>query len=590
MEIRIWRASHHRIIVIFLFALLCQASQLKSQILNRNHAEEWINQSSCVTIAPQVDSLSVGNYPVLDQNASIFKEKCKKISKTSAGTLFLVVRPKTDTVSGKRLLKMGAISLYRDSVRVDGQVLEIEPIKDEPVIVKVKFQARPRKSWFSKSYNIGDEVELAEVLFYDQLLSDTNVRIVESFLAIKYSVKLTEICTKELPGYLSLYNDWFWDMKADDWYDEEVMGLGRMDRAGFYQSQSFSADSKRVKIALDSMETIGGGHQVNIQDSSLLVLSKGGQFSSKQCGVSPADFLFKLKLFNWVSDANRLLVEVDSVFNYTSVVLSDGLNALPVQHKVLGGVSYFEIPIATLISEKSYFVVGVDVPDTCDFLYDLDLSYCDSSGQNSLTLTLDSSLLPSNCSIININTRSRLDTVVSRPVVSLTNINQGNYEMIVSNQSGVIVHSVFEFVDCSSLNYAVGNKSERNEKNGFDFENTDQVPDKNELDSSSGLVENIGRSNILKRSEFEESTSDEAVWFYPNPVNRGDKFNVEFSNVDDVEFTIQILDNKGALLNEKIFIPTSSNSKYQFTLSQPGTFIVRVLSSEHIAIQTFVVK
>lgn len=543
-----------------------------------------------------IDTFSIGNHPILDAEGSLLHKYCEAIGEESVGTLFMVVRPKYDTLPDKRLLKLGAVSLYRDSLKVDQQSIDLNRIEGDPVIVKVKFQARSRSSWFSKHFRMHESIDLAEVIFYEAQLDDEQIRKVESYLALKYSIKIDQICSKKQPEYLDLSGNGLWNYKVDALYNEQIMALGRMDRANFFQSQSFSPDSKRLQIALDSLVILGENPPVSIQDSSLMIVSKGSDKLGRQCGGNPADYLFKIKLFDWVSSAGTLLIQMDTLLNYTNVMVSDGMNSVPGTYTTLGNSTTLSVPLATLNDATNYFIVGVATPDTCNPLYNVAFRYCDSAGYNGLDLGLDTAALPVDCRIVSLDDGSVFDTLVSQPFIQLSNMDAGHYELLASNQNGVILHSVFAFNSCPSQ-YFMHDGGASPGSHDFVFSSAETLPSTfssgrtSNKEGNSIYTNSATDSGIGHKATSQKNSTEESINIYPNPIPRGGNVYVSFSNLDDQQFTIQIMDNKGALLRQENFTPNLGNRKYQFPLNEPGTYLVRVLqSADQYTLQTIVVK
>lgn len=582
-----------KLFVLFSFGFVSFPSF--SQILSESNNTVRVFDKTASVFLPYVDSTSVGNYGVLDPKSGGFVKFGKELASKSSGTMFLVVRPKLDTLPSGRLLRVGPISLYSDSLKIDGRKIDIEPITNKPVIVKVKYQAKPRKSWLQKMFKIEESIDLAEVIYFEEQLSNEQIRKVETLLSLKYSIKIDKICDKKLPDYVSLAENQVWNYRSDSDYDKQIMGLGRFDKASFFQSQSYSADSRSVKIALDTLMDIGENSNVFVQDSALLVISQGSDLLKSQCGGNPADFLFKLKLFNWVSDADTLLVKIDTVLAYNTINLSNGINYHLVDYKIVGGQTILGIPLAGLSDETNYFVVGMAVPDTCDPLYNLQFSHCDSSGQNTILLNIEPSALPADCKIVNLTTGVVLDTVISSPNVTINNITAGNYELFVSNEYGSIVHSLYNFNTClSSLSsfYQTGNTASTFEAYGFDYNNIPETSSNynGPQYGEEGYGGSSGSRNTFDTGQGVLDLDGESLLIYPNPIRRGEELTMEFRNLDEETFTIQVIDNKGALLHEGVFTPVATNNTYSYQIDQPGTFMVRAVSSGFSSVQTIVVK
>lgn len=570
-----------------------------SQALKSLPEHTWVNQKINSTPLAYANNTYVGNYTILNSYEQTLQSYLRSISEEKVGTLFMVVRPKSDSLSARRLLKLGRVSLYRDSLVIDGTTVDIKPIEKEPVIVRVRYQGRTGRSWLSKKHWIGKEVDLAELVFYDDILVNEEARIVESLLAIKYSINITKNDDPDYRDYVSIYEDIIWDQGADKNYDEEVMALGRLDRVDFFQSQSLSANSKSIRISLDSVVSISKMPTSVIQDSSLLMILKGDEQLKPQCGSNAVDFLFKIKFFNWASTADTLFIEMDTLFNYSQIRLSDGgTGFLPVLLTQGSNKALFKIPLSQLDFSKSYFLVGILPPDTCTPLYDVTFNNCDSNSLNSVNIAIDTNVLPVSCSLIEMNSGLVLDTLITNPYSRFLSLGAGHYELMVNDTNGIIVHSVFELNECPSFLHSSPNQTSENNSFVDTWVFEGNVSEEEYLyytDTTGTLtgrskekeIKDLSRKNSLNTAESE---SGEGIFIYPNPIPRGGQVSIEFANLNEVNFTIQIIDNKGAVLRQDAFTPEHEDVVYRCSLLQPGAYLVRIHSSQHIAIQTIIVK
>lgn len=587
---------------ILLFILTLNTPSVTSQILKTFPEHTRVNQKINTTNLYYSNHTYVGNYTVLNPSEVSLQDYFQSISNERYGTLFMVVRPKSDTLSDKRLLKLGRISLYRDSLMVDGNSVGIEPIRGESVLLKVKFQGRSRRSWMAKHYHIGTEVDLAELVYYQGILPEKESRIVESLLAIKYSINITKNEEPKFRDYTSIYGEVIWDQKGDAFYDEHVMALGRMDRVGFFQSQSYSSDTEEMRIGLDSLISASLMPEVQIQDSSLLMVLKGNEKLTLLCGGNPADFLFKIKFFNWQSSADTLFLEADTLYGFNQIFLSDGYRLTPLGLNQSSNTTIFKVPLVNLDFQKSYYIVGVLPPDSCHPIYNLNFNYCDSNSQNSLNLSLDTAALPANCKLIDVSRGYVMDTILVNPYARFMNLDMGQYELIVSNDDGRIFQSVFELQECPSSFYQTtgtpsGNGGDiagwnfSNDVTAYEFFSYSDPSSESVSKASGPTVKKDLSPNKEKENGFDNQSSDyESIDFYPNPITRGDEVDVVFSNLNDIPFNVQVIDNKGAVLREYNFTPSIQGRTFSQRFNQPGTYLIRAISSEYFAHQTIIVK
>ena len=542
----------------------------------------------------------VGNYSVLDFRKSSLQTIGKRIAEQKSGTLFFVIRPKATAYPSDYVLRFGSVKLYRDSVMVDGAVAPIEHIGLEPTIVKVNYKGKSGQNWRRKSFGISSQIDLAEVVCYDFVLNDSLARVAESYLAIKYSINISKNSNPKFRDYFNPYNGILWDSRIDSLYNEEIMAVGRMDRLGFLQSQTITSDSYRIKVGLDTLLQANQMPQNTMADSSVIMLYKGSELLRPQCGGSPYFSLFKMKLFNWVSDARNVIVELDTALPYSRLTISDGLMKDSVGMTWNSGKTILTIPLSNLTNNKDYFVQAELLPDTCKNLAKLVILNCDSTLGNGLMMLLDSSALPASFRLINLSTRSEFSKSLTANFASLSSLPIGSYELVIENSNGSLLQSVFAYNGCNSLfsseqilsgqgEVLTGGDSwvyhQANLKTGIN--SFDQGQDNLALIGKSSMIEEPDRDK--KRTSFDRE-NDKAVSIFPNPADHSKNIYISFNGLDNHPFDIQILDSRGAIIHSNSFTPLDSNREYAYSLPQAGIYLVRVMSREFESNQTVIAQ
>lgn len=582
------------IVALFCFKAHCQ-------ILKSNREYAWIDPVKTTgAISP---SSFVGNYPILKADSTPIPKILKMVAAQNSGTIFMVIKPSVGGASGvtpgKQLMRLGKISLYKDSLLIDGQHVDIKPIKDKPVIIKVVFQGRPQRwAWLSRKYEISEEIKLSELVSYDRLLDQHQCRLVESFLALKYSINITANSDPGLRDYYSLNDKKVWDVKTDGLYDEEVMGLGRMDRVGFYQSQTLTSDSKKIMISLDPTGKVGAMPFAFIQDSSLMVLSKRNPQVKMKCGGTSSKYLWKLKSFNWVSNAQFMWMTIDSTISFSNLVLTDGQSVFPVNTFNKGTKTVLKVPISQLQDGVNYFIEESSGSSSCNRFYNLAIHSCDSTGSGNALINLTN--LPVHVQLANLTTGSYMDTSVSSPYIKIAGLESGQYELLLRDSTELLLDSIFVLQGCdtSAIPSEFSLKGTVADEYGSDRERvaTDwKVSTLNGSNSGdvSGNDQNLsGLVNLSNRGNPGDlvSSNSKAISIYPNPASRAQDISFDFYNLKNECFTVQVMDSKGALIKEDKFTPVSKQSEYHYSFSLPGTYIVRIFSNTFFYVQQVVIK
>jgi len=106
-------------------------------------------------------------------------------------------------------------------------------------------------SWTNGNFFLGDDAtggdrltgEIAEVIYYDNQLSEADTRKVETYLAIKYGITQDNSLGNEDGDYI-LSNDFvLWDALDNSTYHNNIVAIGRDDNSSLEQKKSTGRDS-----------------------------------------------------------------------------------------------------------------------------------------------------------------------------------------------------------------------------------------------------------------------------------------------------------------------------------------------------------
>lgn len=452
--------------LIYLFCLVCFYSfSGNSQILEKQR--EYVRlQAVKDTVSPLLHY--VGNYAVLDTDTPEVANGLTRIASEQSGTLFLVVRPNTDdSLSAECLLRVGPVRLFRDRVEVDGLEVSIPPIGRKPAMVKVKYQGRVGPWYRRPKVKISDEIELAEVIYYKDILRRKEVRVVESFLAMKYSINITENKEKEWRYYADIKDEKVWSPASDGMYDKEVLALGRLDRAGFYQSQTFSSDSRSIRLSLDTISVLGAMPERDIRDGSLLILSQrkndNQQSNSGECGSSRFVHPWKLKFVNWDSPAEYLHLKIDTSLEKTQgAQITNGKDRFPIVMHVRNETTYIQIPIPPDSIRNHDFYLEWDQREEeqdCPALVEVEKQEC-IDGRNRLAIEVNPEVLPCRMTLTHRESQRSWSSMLKTSSGQLDNIGRGQYQLVIEQvDKGILKDEVFFFESCIEDTDSLGQDS-----------------------------------------------------------------------------------------------------------------------------------
>lgn len=185
-------------------------------------------------------------------------------------------------------------------------------------------------SWTGGTYQIGDDNtggnqltgQIAEIIYYDQQLSLVNQQKVETYLAIKYGITLSndndgDATTFESPNgngvnegdYVSSQDNIIWDASVNSAYHNDIGGIGRDDNSGLSQPKSKSEDA-------DAMIIMNKGGAFTNDRDFILWGNDNGSLSETTTGIYPG-YAYRLTRI-WKADLTGTPGTVSVSFIYTN--------------------------------------------------------------------------------------------------------------------------------------------------------------------------------------------------------------------------------------------------------------------------------
>lgn len=309
----------------------------------------------------------IGNY------RSINLLKLKSQADTSippmqgATTVFLVLKPNFTVATGAQFFELGDIVLYDNQLTHGSSNTMLDFSDQQPKIITLTMQRSPRvKRNQAPSFQLVDSslFSVAELIYYPLLRDREDVKRVNSYLALKYSVPITAVTDPNWRDYWTQDQGRYWDFNIDKVYDLRVMGVGKSEDEDFYQTQTQSSSSSFIRWSLDSIKGQGVMPKINVGEDAFLVFSErvpasmAIQYPCVRNGSNPLGN-WKLKPQQWKSKASHLLVSLEMPSKggvVDSVFMTDGASYtfIPVVSQAAGTLTY-RIPLAPLSDGMHYF-------------------------------------------------------------------------------------------------------------------------------------------------------------------------------------------------------------------------------------------
>jgi hypothetical protein len=296
-----------------------------------------------------------------------------------ATTFFLVLKPSFSQAIGIEFLKLGDISVYDNRIDHGTTSTPLDFSDGNPKILTLKMQRSPRyKTSLLPSLEIKDSslFSLAELIYYPHLKSRESIRMVNTYLAIKYSIPITDISQKQWRSYLAADSTHYWDYSTDNLYSKRVLGVGRSWDEDLFQPQTQTSSGSFLQLSLDTLKNQGDMPRVRIQEDAFLIFSERvpAIFSSLipcvQNGINPL-LNWKLKPHNWAGAASIMYIKLDRPAGVLSdsLWLTDGLNFMYVPLTVSSPTMLtYSVNLDSITNGLQYFFTS-DRGTPCDDIH-----------------------------------------------------------------------------------------------------------------------------------------------------------------------------------------------------------------------------
>lgn len=295
-----------------------------------------------------------------------------------ATTFFLVLKPSFTTATGAQFLELGDISIYDNRIDHGSTSTPLDFSDGDPKILTLTMQRSPRfKTSNTPQIQLKDSslFSLAELIYYPHLKSRGQIRMVNTYLAIKYSVPITDIPEKQWRDYLAADSSTYWDFTTDKLYGKRVLGVGKSSSQDLFQSQTQTSHGSFLKLSLDTVKVQGAMSGAVIDENAFLIFSERApeKLSSvvfcKNNGQNPLKN-WKLKPHKWSGESKRLFIELEKPKGLIadSIWLTDGFSYTYVpQMKNTPTALTYGVTLDSLVNGLHYFFTS-EKGNPCDEL------------------------------------------------------------------------------------------------------------------------------------------------------------------------------------------------------------------------------
>lgn len=540
-----------------------------AQFFKQHSTMLWLKSNPEEQIAS--DSTLIGNYHGIDLSNPSVKEKTDALASINKGTVFFALGT-SDSTTEEALLKFGRIRVYRAFMLIAGDTIKFDKdLGKSPGIVRASYSFTGGNGYFPANIKKHENSILTEILYFEDLLDKEEIRQVESYLALKYSINITSNEEPKLRDYVDGENEKLWSAKSDNQFDEEVIALGRVDSLEWNQTQTFTADASSIKVSLDTFSLASEMPKAILGNNSMLIMAKSG-FSPENllCGEGLTRRLWKLRFKDWQYTGAAFYITLNEEIKEEDFpVLSNGYDQISLKVRVSNGASTITIPFFDDLYSNRYFIMWGGTGIKCTPLCQVMINNCNQEKtQGSINLQIDQDGLPAEVEIFNLSNNQYLKQTVYEPSTIIENLNSGDYQLVVKNGALILADQVMSLENCASHASSASN---------VPFLNTDE---KNTLQN--GSQANQGASNTESKNgsyTLNPTSTTLGISTFPNPVNTTTSVSFSFNGLHDKDFNIEIFDDAGSFHSSERFTPTNENYILEHDFKVPGVYMVRFLSS-----------
>lgn len=537
------------------FCLLLLPLGLRAQ-LDLGEPDVWFANASVNTSMAKQDL--IGNHSVLKQDSvySAFRNIQKLDEK--GHTVFLVVRPLYAQASGKVYLRCKGLEINDTAILYRGAGRSFNPDKYRPLILSASFPAYTRRGGRPTAPKIDTTLfKVAEIIAYNRFFGKQELRQMEAYLSLKYSIPTTKNEDKSLRAYPNdSASGYYWTPKRDKVYDREVVALGNFLFSGLQQSQTVAYHDDSLIVALDTIVPFGLMPPRYMQESSFMVLSKRiDQSSLYDCELSLNQQFpitaWRLRTQSFQSNADSLRIyypqHQQSTFNDT-LILTDGLDTLLINCQQFGMDLSISLALSQIKANRVYRfrVKG----NACDDTSSIGLS---PQGPGLMALNVDPKILPVKIEVHELNADRSYDTTMYQNPMQFQ-AGTGQYQVVVNDSTGNLQR---DFLISGSAT----------QDPGIRF--ISKSPDETELQALEG----------------------QRIVVYPNPGYTGEQAHFQFLDfrLED-ELSIEVFDPQGRIMHRESLIISSTAQEWSLTAGIPGVYTIIVRHLDQAYSQKLTVK
>lgn len=463
-----------------------------------------------------------------------------------------------------------------------------------------------------------------EFLVYDKVLSRKEQLRVNSYLAIKYGITLQE------SNYLNAEGKIIWNEKNNRDYSHRIAGIARDDISGLLQKQAASQRDKSPiwRMALGALRDHNALNETPLPPATFLLWGDdNGRLRFPAIEEEEKPYLERKWLMSATGDYQQLFTQLKLDLSQLELLAHPEKKMWLVIDRSGSGnfdfahTEYYKASGARHLTEVVFDQIAWDPDGSGTDVFtlregtnllvqtDLQLPSCSLQKAGQLQLKVHGGAAPFHFEWYNLETKTKVEWVTSeRKTEQIAAIQAGEFRLTIKDAEENEYQQLFSISnqEVATTELLASYQLKTDEPLVLDAAGQAGTqyrwltPSGQSFYSSQIEIETAGdyqlemeRNGCVSIKKISVLAAAESAFkdfnLYPNPLARGESFELRVQLEESLPLGVQILDNLGRLIHEQVY-PTYDFFRYRNKLITPGTYHLRLQAGKEVRSLKLVVQ
>ena len=472
---------------------------------------------------------------------------------------------------------------------------------------------------------------IPEILIFDKILSNTERKKIESYLAIKYGITLNQT----LPtNYLSSTGEIIWDAIQNEDYSSNIAGIGKDDYFQLNQKQGISINQPNLlSVSLGQLQETNNLNLSEISNLTYLIWSdNAGALKLKPDALSMSNSLQRKWAMNTsvnikelttslLFDINQIADKIAQGDHFWLKVDKSGTGKFPIEDVELFAANniasiknqavFKEIEWGKTTTKRSIFTL-TSSHNSIVPIVEVEQPECTTEKKGSIKLKVFGGESPYQIRLTDGKAYNKEIILTTAGIDQINNLHSGDYEISITDAQGQNFQQDFylQSVDAPTLNMADTyflSDNEELELNGTklvnstsenlsfhwkgDFNLEQRTPEVT-IEKAGKYQLKVTEKGCESRFSFQVVNLEQAIFerieIFPNPIQENDFLTAKIKLKEPNPLKITITDNLGRTVKEQVF-PTSDYFFYDTKIDAPGNYYLTFTTTNQKTTRSIIV-